>query len=968
VSETASYAYLSVLRRGLAAMIAPGAAETDPRVGVPVSLSIGGSPAGAPALALRGPGDVAGFDGAIVRRTWPVAGADNAEPNYFALIELLDPDLPWRFTPAPSDGDRLAPWLCLIVLEEGELGGQVAGGPGRPLAVVTVNDAGALPDLSQSWAWAHAQILGAPESPATDFDAAAVAALLAQAPSRLSSRLLCPRQLHPQTSYHAFLVPTFERGRLAGLGQSTAGVDRLAPAWKPGQEPVTLPIYFAWGFQTGEPGDFASLVAKLQPVGDLPESVWRRELAVSPPGKTPPAWQAVDLESALIPPETTLDPWPGMDEHGFTTALASRTNAGGKKLEPPLYGRWLAAADSLVTTADARPPWFHELNGDPRARVAAGLGTVVVQSEQQQLLAGAWAQVQGIREANRALRLAQLARELALSVYNRHLAPLDAPSLLEVSASLHTRVLAGQSTVGAQIDASAIANGSLAPTWRRKVRPLGSLGVRQRRPLAPAQPPEQSALARMNDGSLSIAPAPAAAAEPPAGNVQWAGARLGDLAVAFARADVTPEKLHTLPRPDGFVVRDLHSISPAVLHAAATTVSASTAATHAGTAATHAGTGATHGLPATTAQPATLANGFLKAASALMTQLAQPPAPGVTWLEADLKTADSAIRSRLDPVATIQEPLVERLTGVVPGPRRTDPLEPVMAAPEFPQPMYQPLTGMGREWLLPGLDTMPADSVALFMTNWRFVESYLVGLNHELARKLLWNGYPTDQRGTYFRHFWDMTGHVDGSIDADIGPIHGWTAPLGENRPSSIDPLVLLVRGALIRRYPNVVVYAAQAETDADGRHPGATEKHPIFYGRVEPDVALFGFDLDPEVARGNPGWFFVLQEHPSEPRFGLAAPNGGFGGQPASWDKLGWDHLVTTAEELAALRYVDLGAALPLEPASPDEVGAVWHSGGTPPSRSADLAHITLRRPKRFAVHGSILIPATSPPPPADA
>jgi len=208
MSDNASYSYLSVLRRGLAAMIRPGTAAADPRIGVPVSLSTGGSPAAVPRLALRGPSDVAGFDVAAVRRTWPAVGADNTEPNYFALLEVTDPDLPWRYTPDATDGDRLLPWLCLIVLEGGEIAGQTTGGPGRPLSAVTVTGADALPDLSQSWAWAHAQILGAPGAPTTDFDPASVAALLEQAPSRLSARLLCPRQLHPQTGYHAFLVPT----------------------------------------------------------------------------------------------------------------------------------------------------------------------------------------------------------------------------------------------------------------------------------------------------------------------------------------------------------------------------------------------------------------------------------------------------------------------------------------------------------------------------------------------------------------------------------------------------------------------------------------------------------------------------------------------------------------------------------------------------------------------------------------
>ena len=35
----------------------------------------------------------------------------------------------------------------------------------------------------------------------------------------------------------------------------------------------------------------------------------------------------------------------------------------------------------------------------------------------------------------------------------------------------------------------------------------------------------------------------------------------------------------------------------------------------------------------------------------------------------------------------------------------------------------------------------------------------MVGLNHEFARELLWREYPTDQRGSYFRQFWDVSGY-----------------------------------------------------------------------------------------------------------------------------------------------------------------------------------------------------------------
>ena len=39
-------------------------------------------------------------------------------------------------------------------------------------------------------------------------------------------------------------------------------------------------------------------------------------------------------------------------------------------------------------------------------------------------------------------------------------------------------------------------------------------------------------------------------------------------------------------------------------------------------------------------------------------------------------------------------------------------------------------------------------------TNPRFVEALMVGANHEMGREMLWQGLPTDQRGTPFQHFW----------------------------------------------------------------------------------------------------------------------------------------------------------------------------------------------------------------------
>ena len=42
-------------------------------------------------------------------------------------------------------------------------------------------------------------------------------------PDQAYSRIMCPRHLEADTDYHAFLIPSFETGRLAGLGHDEDG-------------------------------------------------------------------------------------------------------------------------------------------------------------------------------------------------------------------------------------------------------------------------------------------------------------------------------------------------------------------------------------------------------------------------------------------------------------------------------------------------------------------------------------------------------------------------------------------------------------------------------------------------------------------------------------------------------------------------------------------------------------------------
>ena len=72
---------------------------------------------------------------------------------------------------------------------------------------------------------------------------------------------------------------------------------------------------------------------------------------------------------------------------------------------------------------------------------------------------------------------------------------------------------------------------------------------------------------------------------------------------------------------------------------------------------------------------------------------------------------------------------------------------------------------------------MEPNSLMVAEPNAEFIEAYMVGLNHEIGRLLLFAEFPTDQRGTCFRQFWDPRGQVPaaapGTTD-DIGAIDGW--------------------------------------------------------------------------------------------------------------------------------------------------------------------------------------------------
>jgi hypothetical protein len=174
-------------------------------------------------------------------------------------------------------------------------------------------------------------------------------------------------------------------------------------------------------------------------------------------------------------------------------------------------------------------------------------------------------------------------------------------------------------------------------------------------------------------------------------------------------------------------------------------------------------------------------------------------------------------------------------------------LDEIKFVPTFDDPMYLPLRSLGNEHLLPAVEKNPQNTVGILKTNRRFLESYIVGLNHEFAAELLWRDYPTDQKGTYFAHFWDK---LNGG--PDVKDLDQWKAFLGGNAPPENETLVLVIRGELLLRYPNALVYAVYQKVingktmpnleEFDPSIVNATRYFPLFSGVLPPDLTFLGF------------------------------------------------------------------------------------------------------------------------------
>ncbi len=1097
MSNVPSYGFLPWARKGIAARIneqdtlSIGTATAVERASITASLDLEIRNVGetvsqkniSKPVKVVGPGDVLGFNQQVILRVTPFPGDAAFATNELPFIEFYDEDFPWRYTPASPNTPagstvqtRLRPWITLVVLEEKEysLCPSVNGG----LSYIAINADvinNGFPHQSDIWAFAHVQV-NTPIVATTEAGISIeVDTDVKTDPDVALSRLLSSRKLQSNKAYTAFVIPSFETGRLAGLGLSTAGVNAQLAAWNKNgapfsqQRPYHFPVYYQWNFRTGDAGAFASMAAAMQRIV-LNDDTLKMPMDISDPGfglrAEPEGLKTIDMEVALAPVGHMPSDWPREDatQPGGVNAADLRqivqlknllnysvdavqngaliqshsnpyynSNLGDDPLlTPPVYGVW----HSMIQRLDENSPvWIQQLNLDYRNRAAAGLGAAIVQQNQEAFMHRAWLQINTVNEANKKMQEGKLAGAINQSLNKKHLVSAGNDIAVAMTGALQYLVKDGNTTVQKNIRDSRVPNAIGSGAFRRITRPRNRInkwfekqstqGFNQLAANVPTVLDRKSAVKNFNaDPSTAGALRAANLKAAPTGalttvsisnsvaaastyfrsdfkNMQKKLLILGILDTVTKKGTAVPADISQFIfayHDTNLSWQDKEVIEGNVnkLYGSPWKVDPNgdiivTVADDTFRALFDDGADAKRyeRLVLKNSKPLNVSQIRPIILDVQMQQMVQSASSFATafgnsndWVQeaAGMSAADTVgqrILNQLKPAEVMAKKLASTI--IVNGVKLKD-LQDVMAYPTFEEPVYNYLLDLSRDYILPNLDKIPSNAISIISSNQSFVEAFMAGMNHEMARELLWREYPTDQRGSYFRQFWGVAdniplpGEVAPSKETmkDIIPMHQWKGALGSNRSRNAGGfLVLVVRGELLRKYPNTMIYAQRAKYNAaapwNARQLTATDavndtKFPLFKADIGDDTVLLGFDLGIEQAKGmkvpvgvtnttnyQPGWFFILKERPGQVRFGINDQDPGIAaGTPVPLNKLSWKHLATDLTN-----YHLTFRSSPLVPLEQAPGLPVWNSN------AADLAAILFRDPALFARHASEMLPA---------
>ena len=999
------FTFASMIRRGF---------FQDQTSSTQVQVAVAGKDPIVRQVPMMTPGDVIGIPSRQIIRCAPANGIVNAEPNFLATIDFDAPDLPWLFSRRPASGPVL-PWIALAVVDVTDL--QAEPLSASPVGSQLTIAAAQLPNPAESWMWAHGQMLDTDTVPGDP----------ARSLSRLvSSRKLAPNRRYLACVVPVFAAGK-TAGLGDDPGDARTSMD-LAwdPAGPDVTLPVYSLWRFATGPDGDFESLVRQLHGVPLPPTIGKRKLWL-DYPMSGLPAPANSGTALDLQVALRPPGATLADIQPLVGTNYLAALQSRLVDAGYDLSlltaqadgpppvvgPPVYGQLAVGETGTAAELNAgAPPWLRSINLDPRLRIAAGLGAEVVQQNQDRYLQEAWSQVGDVLGANRLRRRAEFSLAASASLHRKWIAQVPAADLVTATAPVHPHIFIGANlTITGRLRQSPVPPSIASVEFRRLTRIRGRLptGAALQLAAGPAVLASRSTQARPLDAVVAIDTIDVL--NPPS-KVWGAAAALSILArldPGIDKAGMTAAQAATrLDSMSQLATIRFASVDQVAKNAAAADTDTVLSAvgmrpvvhlTPVGSKTTLATTVITAPIapglppgkvivvpppavivaPVTPVRPvapilhfplpvqtATLLKRQMTDVASIIVKRQISASDAATSPQTALTGGFESLRQfivdALDPTVTTLRLANHGLTGLTDTQATT--LSDIMAAPDLSEPTYRSLAAISHDWLLPGIDDLPAGTTTLVESNRSFIGAFLVGVNHELARELLWAEYPSDQRATYSRQFWARrnTGTPSDSYDLkqslNASP-QSSLEQLSEQGSAAASPLVLVVKGALVQRYPGMLVTAAKTKLNGSVRAlDPSTEIQPDFMARLDPDVLLIGFESlsadDVRRLAGNDdtAWWFFFAEHFTEPRFGLDLPASGDLASLADWNEATWANATLDGAGRLCAASFNLAPLPKSRPGLPPGVPYDWHAS------SSSVAWILLQYPFRRGIRAIDLLP----------
>lgn len=884
-------------------------AQQGPRLAGKVALTLSDTASANPPatgdapFVLAGAADVMAIKAGAIRHMAPAPFARDVETTKLVHVDLREPDLPWRYTPLPNEA-AIKPWLVLLVGIAEEIA--VEGG------IVTRLDPHVMEthDLARSHLWAHTQWDGHTKV------------------GRIVSPrgLELPRGLVPNHEYVAVLVPAFNDA--GGPMWSSA-----PPAPSFGTRGV-LPAFHSWRFWTADAGDFETLAAALTipHAGDVGKASLRYRRQVPDLGVDLDV--PLEVRGAITSLQKEVQPDPNL-----LTSVKADIDALNDELPDtlgmPQYGRpWVPDPDAV------QDGWANQVTDDPRFRGTTGMGAWMGVEAQEALMDAAVAQAGALREAGQRVGHLALGLLAAGGLWDRRI-PTDPNERLRVFGPLMARMVAADG--GIVMDRVAT-RGPLPPAMfssaaqrllRDRSGPTrhlegGNGGLAYAQALDAANRPEPQP-DRAPDGlphvDAVVSQLGLETTERQLGlDERWLDeamdklddvvrhhsgryARARDELVREGRADQLPALAQELAER---FFSDLIGTLQALLEEVGLPCDAASITADVerelgvdlrvflGTVLAHEGAQAQlHDalrrairlcMVRRACEEIIGHQGEGPSCSDILDALPGEPRPEGSSI--DLGGLSGVIVGALDPrrpEAPARVRICSRLVGIDCS---------RLIPPEFPIgldfPTWSVLNQYDREWLLPGVGTLPKDSITALQTNPTFVDAFMLGINTQFMSEMRWRDLAVARTCTPLRMFWGHVDYATHSREPDITPLAEWAAslddPLGaDGHQTSVPPgprLVVTFRTDLFRRYPSTLVYlvrpaagddldtllAAPPELDmpdgaADTDAWRAARRYfgPIFAGTLTPDLTFFMFDVKPDTLEQ---FWLILDEPPAELRF----------------------------------------------------------------------------------------------------